>query len=179
MLSYLFVLKHDPLSSLEIFLDRSGVESQVREPVNLEKLWLVMSDMTRLTKLILPAYLPKDSNFITGNRLFGLWTSNRCHRVPQVTGPRCSYQLIYWEQRSKSVSGTLRTLGTPTVLKHQGCGGPVRGLGTRCFSSNSNITALTVGSASVRLKELMKLNENDLRYVNNGLIHIVSDPEVK
>ena len=76
MLSYLFVLKHDPLSSLEIFLDRSGVESQVREPVNLEKLWLVMSDMTRLTKLILPAYLPVDSNFITGNRLFGLWTSN-------------------------------------------------------------------------------------------------------
>jgi len=65
------------------------------------------------------------------------------------------------------------------VLKHYGSGGPVRGLGARCFSSNSNITAATVGSASVRLKELMKLNENDPTYFNNRLIHTVSDPDIK
>jgi len=95
--------------------------------VNLETLWQVTADMTRVTKLILPTYPPKDGNFITGNRLFGLWIFTCGDRVPLVTGPRHSNPLIYWEQQSKSVSGMLRTLGRPTVLKHYGSGGPVRG----------------------------------------------------
>ena len=195
MFSYSFALKHNPLFLVEIVKGRSGVESRVREPVNLEKLWQVKIDMTSLTKLILPAYLPLDNNLITGIRLFGAWISTRMYRDSRITATRCSNQLL-WEQRSKSISGVLETMGTPKVRKHYGCGGLVRGLRSRCFSSNSNITAVThstlksdsaksvfsstlpSGSASVRLKELMKINKDNLEYVNNGIIHIVSDPEV-
>ena len=175
MLSYYLCIKTRSPNSNGNFWIRSGNESQLRGPVNLENFWQVTTYMTRMTKLILSAYLPLDGNFITGNRLFKSWIPTRMYRVPLVTDLKHSIELVYGKQRSKYVhGGVLGTMGIPKERKFYGCGGPVRGLRFRCFSSNSNITA----NASVSLKELREVNKRDIKHVNDKLIHIVSDLEV-
>lgn len=153
----------------------SGDESQLRGPVNLENFWRVTSYMNRITKLILSAYLPLDSNFISGIRLFKSWIPTRMYRVSLVTDLRLSNKLVYGKQRSKYDNGVVvGTLGSPKGRKPYGCGGFVRKLGFRCFSSNSVITA----NASDSLKGLKKVNSKNFKHVNDKLIHIVSSQEV-
>lgn len=175
MLSYYLCIKTLSPDSNGNFWIRSGNESQLRGPVNLENFWQVTTNMTRITKLILSAYLPLDGNSITGNRMSKSWIPTRMYRVSLVTDLRYSNQLIYGKQRSKFAhGGVLGTMGISKGRKSYECGGPVRGLGFKCFSSNSNITA----NASVSLKELREVNKRDIKHVNDKLIHIVSDLEV-
>lgn len=153
----------------------SGDESQLRGPVNLENFWRVTSYMNRITKLILSAYLTLDGNFISGIKLFKSWIPTRMYRVPLVTDLRLSNKLVYGKQRSKYDNGVVvGTLGSPKGRKPYGCGGFVRKLGFRCFSSNSVITA----NASDSLKVLKKVNSKNFKHVNDKLIHIVSSQEV-
>mmetsp|Transcript_26771 Transcript_26771/g.67145 ORF Transcript_26771/g.67145 Transcript_26771/m.67145 type:complete len:748 (-) Transcript_26771:2020-4263(-) len=153
----------------------SGDESQLRGPVNLENFWRVTSYMNRITKLTLSACFPPDGNFISGIRLFKSWIPTCMYRVSLVTDLRLSNKLVYGKQRSKYDNGVnVGTLGSPKERKLYGCGGFVRKLGFRCFSSNSVITA----KASDSLKELKKVNSKNLKHVNDKLIHIVSSQEV-
>ena len=152
-------------------------ESQLRGPVNLGKVWQVITYKVRnkITKLIHSVYLSLDSNSITGNGLFELWFSTRVYREPLMTdsGP-CNRQ-CFGVQRPKYVnSEKLGTMGLPKWRKLYGIGGPVRGLGFRCFSSVPDINV----NSCVKLKELINVNKNNLDLVNDKLIHIVSDLEV-
>jgi group II intron reverse transcriptase/maturase len=131
--------------------------------------------MNRITELILSAYLPLDGNFISGIRLFKSWLLTRTYKVPLVTDLRHSNQLVYGKQRSKYDNDVVvGTLGSPKRRKPYGCGGFVRKLGSRCFSSNTVITA----KASDSLKELKKVNSKNFKHVNDKLIHVVSSQEV-
>jgi group II intron reverse transcriptase/maturase len=97
------------------------------------------------------------------------------YRVPLVTDLRHSNKLIYGKQRSKYDNGVVvRTLGSSKGRKPYECGGFVRKLGFRCFSTISVITA----NARDRLKELKKVNSKNFKHVNDKLIHIVSSQEV-
>jgi len=131
--------------------------------------------MNRITKWILSAYLPLDGNFISGSKLFKSWIPTRMYRVSLVTDLRLSNKLVYGKQRSKYDNGVVvGTLGSPKGRKPYGCGGFVRKLGFRCFSSNSVITA----NASDRLKGLKKVHSKKFKHVNDKSTHIVSSQEV-
>jgi group II intron reverse transcriptase/maturase len=79
------------------------------------------------------------------------------------------------EQRPKYTNGgILGTMGHPKGRKFYGGGDSVRESGYRCFSSATNI----IGSPCVGLKELKKINKVNIGYINNKLIHIVSDVNV-
>jgi group II intron reverse transcriptase/maturase len=76
------------------------------------------------------------------------------------------------KQRPKHTNGgILGTMGHPKGRKPYGGGDSVRESGHRCFSSASNI----IGSSCVGLEELKKVNKENLKHINDKLIHIVSD----
>ena len=175
MLSCYFCIKTYSPSTVGNDWIKSGNKSQLRGPINLENFWRVTTNKIRFTKLILFAYFPLDVNFTIGNKLIKSWFSTRMYREPLTTDLRHSNQLNYEKQRSKFVNyGISRTTGISKWRKPQECGGSVRELRFRCFSSNSNITA----NASASLKELRETNKIDKKHVNDKLIHIVSDLEV-
>jgi hypothetical protein len=110
-------------------------ESQLRSPVNLDKVWLVTTYKVRITKLIHPAHLIMDSNSITGNGLFESCFSIRVYRESLTS----DLEQCYGVQQPKYVNGgKLKTMGFPKWRKLYGIRDPVRGLGFRCFSSVSD-----------------------------------------
>jgi group II intron reverse transcriptase/maturase len=79
------------------------------------------------------------------------------------------------KQRPKYTNGEiLGTMRHPTGRKPYGGGDSVRELGCKCFSSATNI----IGSPCVGLEELKKINKENLGYINDKLIHIVSDVNI-
>jgi group II intron reverse transcriptase/maturase len=153
----------------------SGNESHLRGLVNLKNSWQVTVYKARITKLILSAYLPLDGNFTASNKMSESWIPTRVYWNSLVIDLRCSNQLIYREQRPKYINdGSLGTMGSPKRRKPYGFGGLVRRLGSRCFSSNSDI----IVNSCVGLKELIKINKENSNHINNKLIHIIADPEV-
>jgi group II intron reverse transcriptase/maturase len=76
------------------------------------------------------------------------------------------------KQRPKHTNGgILGTMGHPKGRKPYGGGDSVRESGHRCFSSASNM----ICSSCVGLEELKKVNKENLKHINDKLIHIVSD----
>jgi group II intron reverse transcriptase/maturase len=97
------------------------------------------------------------------------------YRESLITNSGHCYQQIYVKQRPKYIfGGILRTTGHPTGRKPYGGGDSVRESGFRRFSSGTNINE----QSCVGLQELMKINKNNLNFVNNKLIHIVADSKV-
>jgi group II intron reverse transcriptase/maturase len=84
----------------------------------------------------------------------------------------CPRQFYVKQRPTYTNGGKVGTMGHPKGRKLYGGGGSVRESGIRRFSSNPGITSGT------RLRELMELNKNDTKYINDKLIHIVSDVEV-
>lgn len=132
--------------------------------------------MARLTNLKLFTNLPLDGSSISGNGLLQSWLSTRTYWKSSTTDCLYDAESNYKEQGPKYIfGGNFGTMGTPKYRKIYGCGGPVRGLRLRLFSSNAGIIRKVRCASMV---ELTRLNKNDPRHVNNMLIHIVSDPEV-
>jgi len=153
-------------------LIRSGKESHLRGRVCLKNSWRAMMCKVRFTKLTLHVHLSLGNNSIICNGLFGSWLSTRVYRESLITGSERCYQQIYMKQRPKCINnGTLGTVGHPKGLKPYGGGDSLRESGLRCFSSVTGISE----NSCVRLKELIKINKNNPSYVNNKLIHLVSD----
>jgi group II intron reverse transcriptase/maturase len=154
---------------------RSGDESHLRGQVFLKNSWRVTVFMVRVTKLPLHAHLPLDINFITCNKLFGLWLSSRMYGKSMITDPEHCYQQIYVKQRPNyTYGGILGTMRHPKGRKPYGGGDSVRESGFRRFSSVTNINE----QSCVGLKDLIEINKNNVGLVNNKLIHIVADPKV-
>ena len=175
MLSYQFSIKTLFPNTLRNKFIRSGNESHLRGRVFLKNSWRVTMYKVRFTKLTLHAHLPLDINSITCNGLFGPWLSTRMYRESLVIGPERCHQQVYMKQRPKYINdGILGTMGHPKGRKLYGGGDSVRESGLRCFSSVTNISE----DSCVGLKELIKLNKNNPEYVNNKLIHLVSDTNV-
>nr|QUS63793.1 hypothetical protein [Haslea silbo] len=175
MLSYHFSIKTLSPGTFRNECIRSGNESHLRGRVFLKNSWRVTMYKVRLTKLILHAHLPLDINSITCNGFFGLWFSSRMYRESMVTNPGHCSQQIYVKQRPKYIyGGIIRTMGHPKGRKPYGGGDSVRESGFKCFSSVTNISE----QSCVGLKELIKINKNNLGLVNNKLIHIVADSKV-
>jgi len=79
------------------------------------------------------------------------------------------------KQRPKYIfGGILGTTGHPKGRKLYGGGDSVRESGFRRFSSGTNISE----QSCVGLQELMKINKNNLDFVNDKLIHLVADSKV-
>lgn len=175
MLSYLFSIKTLFPNTVKNKCIRSGNESHLRGQVFLKNSRRVTVYKVRFTKLTLHAHLPLDINSITCNGLFRSWISTRMYRDPLITDPEHCYQQVYMEQRPKyTYGGILGTMGHPKWLKPYGGGDSVRESGFRRFSSVANINE----KSCVGLKELMELNENNSEYINDKLIHIVSDTNI-
>ena len=175
MLSYYYCIKTLSTKVIGNTYFGSWNESRLRGPAILNKVRRVTVYMVRITKLILFAYLPLDSNPITGIGLFNSWLLTRMYRKPLITDLKLSPRLYYEEQRPKCTNGeNLRTMGVSKWRKLYGIGGFVRKLGVRCFSSISDIN----DNSCVKLKELINVNKKNLDYINDKLIHIVSDLEV-
>jgi group II intron reverse transcriptase/maturase len=173
MPSYQFGIKTLSPNMFGNQLIRSGNESHLRDRVYLKNSWRVTVYKVRLTKLTLHAHLPLDSSSQTCNGLFGSWLSSRMYRESLITGSELCSQQFYVKQRPKYTNGgKIGTMGHPKERKLYGGGDSVRESGLRRFSSNSGITSGT------SLKELMEVNKNDTKYINNKLIHIVSDVAV-
>jgi group II intron reverse transcriptase/maturase len=154
------------------FLSRD--ESHLRGPVSLKNSWQVTVYMGSLTNKTRSADLPLDDNFTAGNKLFEFWVSTRMYWNSLITNSRYSNQLVYGMRSPKYIIGeSWRNLGNSKGRKSYGCGGLVRRLGQRRFSSNSSISDDSCAS----LKELMEINK-DTKHFNTKLIHIISDPEV-
>ena len=62
-------------------------------------------------------------------------------------------------------------MGHPKERKFYGDGDFVRKSGFRCFSSVSDINE----RSCVGLKELMKINKNNVNFINDKLIHLAAD----
>lgn len=175
MLSYQFSIKTLSPGIIRNKFIRSGNESCLRGQVFLKNSWRVMMYKVRLTKLILHAHLPLDINSITCNGLLGLWFSSSMYRESMITDPGHCSQQIYVKQRPKYIySGILGTMGHPKGRKPYGDGDSVRESGLRRFSSATNISE----QSCIGLKELMKINKNNVNFVNNKLIHLVADSKV-
>jgi hypothetical protein len=172
MLSYQLSIK---TLSPDIFRNgciRSGNESHLRGQVFLKNSWRVTMYKVRFTKLELHAHLPLDINSITCNGLFGLWFSSRMYRESLITNSGHCYQQIYVKQRPKYIfGGILRTTGHPTGRKPYGGGDSVRESGFRRFSSGTNINE----QSCVGLQELMKINKNNLNFVNKKVLNHFND----
>jgi group II intron reverse transcriptase/maturase len=79
------------------------------------------------------------------------------------------------KQRPKYIyGGILGTMGHPKGQKPYGGGVSVRETGFKRFSLVSNISE----QSCVGLKELMKINKNNVNFVNDKVIHLVADSEV-
>jgi len=62
-------------------------------------------------------------------------------------------------------------MGHPKGLKPYGGGSPVRGLGSKRFSSTTCIN----GHPCAGLEELINVNKNNTKHINYKLIHLLSD----
>ena len=172
MLSYQFSIKTLFPNTFRNEFIRSGKESHLRGRIYLKNSWRVTMYKVRFTKLILHAHLPLDNNSITCNGLFGPWLFTRMYKKSLITGQERCHQQVYMKQRPKYINvGILGTMGHPKGLKSYGGGDSVRESGLRCFSSVASIN----DNSCVGLKELIKVNKNNPEYINNKLIHIVSD----
>lgn len=175
MLSYQFSIKTLFPGIIRNDYIRSGNESHLRGRVFLKNSWRVTMYKVRFTKLILYVYLPLDTNSITCNGLVGSWFSSRMLRESRITDPGHCSQQIYVKQRPKYINGgILGTMGHPKERKFYGGGDFVRKSGFRCFSSVSDINE----QSCVGLKELMKINKNNVNFINDKLIHLAADTSV-
>ena len=101
------------------------------------------------------------------------------YRVPLAINLKLCYRQYYRQrfvkQRPKNIKDEkLGTLGHPNGQKLNGSGDSVRESGLKRFCSTANINDLS----GVGLKELMELNKNNQKQINDKLIHIVSDINV-
>lgn len=175
MLSYYFVIKTLFTKVIGNIYLGSWNESRLRRPINFKKVRRVMMYMVRITKLILFAYFLLDGNFITGIELRNSWLFTRMYKKPLITELKLSFLLYYEKQRPKYINGEkLGTMGVSKWRKSYGIGGLVRRLGFRYFSSNFDIS----DNSCVKLRELIDVNKKNIDYINNKLIHIISDLEV-
>lgn len=132
--------------------------------------------MAMLTNLKLFTNFPLDDSSISDNGLSQSWLSTRMYWRSSTTDCLYEAESNSNKQEPKYVfGGNFETMGTPPYRKIYGCGGPVRGLRLRLFSSNAGIIRK---ARCASLVELTRLNKNDPQHVNNSLIHIVSDPEL-
>lgn len=117
-------------------LCRSGVKSQLRGPVNPEKVWQATITMIRFTKLIrdLGLTLGGGRN-ITGNGPSLMWAPSRMYGSPRINIKRfCNMAANKISQRSKVIHDVLLgTMGNPKRLKSHGFGGLV--VGSLVYSS--------------------------------------------
>lgn len=154
---------------------RSGNESHLRDQVRLKNNWRVTAHKIRFTKSTLHAHLPLDNNS-TCNGLFKSWLSSRTYRKSMITDLEHGYQLVNVKRQSKCANGgNLGTMGHPKGRKLYGGGDSVRESGIKRFFSSSNIIDKP---SCVSLQELMKLNNENTKHINDKLIHIVSDIEI-
>jgi group II intron reverse transcriptase/maturase len=174
MLNYLLSIKTLFPNMSRNGLIRSGNESHLRGRVHLKNSWQVTLYKVRLTKLSLHAHLPLD-NDLTRYVSFRSWSSTRIYRGPLIVDLEPCNQQPYMKQRPKySIDGILGTVGHSKGRKPYGGGDSVRESGFRRFSSTSNISV----KSCVGLEELMNLNKKNPNYINDKLIHIVSDTKV-
>lgn len=151
---------------------RSGIESHLRGRIYLKNSRRVKTFTVRFTKLALHACLKLDSSPIIRNELLKLWHFTRIYKVSLITNLKPCYQQFYMKQRPKNVIFEFsRTMGNPSRRNSNGSGNFVRKLGRKCFSSSANIS----DESCVGLKELIEINKNNPKYINNKLIHLISD----
>lgn len=175
MLSYRFSIKTLFPVIVRNNNNRSGNESHLRGRVFLNNSRRVTAYRVRVTKLILRAYLLLDNNSITCNGLLRLWFFAKIYKKSSITNLEPLFTKVYGKQRPKYVfGGILGTMGYPKERKFYGIGDSVRGSDFRCFSFFTDINV----KSCVGLKELMKVNKNNFKCVNNKLIHIISDIKV-
>lgn len=175
MHSYFLVLKHLQGLFWEIKASYSLEKCHLRGSVNFKNSWLVKLHKNRFTNVIRSTDLTLGINFITDNRLNGLWFSTRMYWKPQIINPRSSNQLTYWTHNFNcSDSVVMGNFRNPKRGNPYGSGGLVRRLGYRRFFSNSSIKDFSCAS----LKELMKINKKNPKCTNDKLIHVITDPDV-
>jgi group II intron reverse transcriptase/maturase len=172
MLSYYFCIKTLSPVNQRNEINGSGNESHLRGPICLKNSWRVTVYMARFTKLILHIHLTLDLGSIIGNGSCRQWFFTSMYKKPLITCLGNCFQQAYVKQRPKYTNGgILGTMRHPKGRKLYGNGDSVRESGRRCFSSATNI----IGSPCVGLEELKKVNKENLKHINDKLIHIVSN----
>jgi len=172
MLSYYFCIKTLSPVNQRNAVNGSGNESRLRGPISLKNSRRVTVYMARFTKLILHTHLTLDLDSLIGNGSCRQWFFTRMYKKPLITCLGNCYRQTYVKQRPKYTNGgILGTMRHPTRRKSYGGGDSVRESGRRCFSSATNI----IGHPCVGLEELIKVNKDNSKHINNKLIHIVSD----
>ena len=132
---------------------RSGVKSQLRRPVNSDKVWRATITMIRFTKLIrvLGLTLGGGRN-ITGNGPSLKWAPSRMYGSPRINFKRfCNMAAKTNSQRSKVIyGGVLGTMGNPKRRKSHGFGGLVLVNKVYCSRRGPEIRQLhSVGSINL------------------------------
>ncbi|CAN0548841.1 unnamed protein product, partial [Ectocarpus sp. 12 AP-2014] len=116
-------------------LSRSGVKSQLRGPVNPDKIWQATTTMIRFTKLIrdLGLKLGGGRN-ITGNGPSLVWAPSRIYGSSGIKTKRfCNMAAKKISQRSKVIHDVVwGTMGNPNRRKSHGFGGLVVGCTSFC-----------------------------------------------
>lgn len=175
MLSYYFCIKTLSPVNQRNEVNGSGNESHLRGPICLKNSWRVTVYTARFTKLILHTHLTLDLGSIIGNGSCRQWFFTRMYKKPLITCLGNCFRQAYVKQWPKYTNGgILGTLRHPKGRKPYGGGDSVRESGHRCFSSATNI----IGSPCVGLEELKKVNKENLKHINDKLIHIVSDVNI-
>jgi hypothetical protein len=172
MLSYYFCIKTLSPVNQRNAVNGSGNESRLRGPISLKNSWRVTVYTARFTKLILHTHLALDLDLIIGSGSCRQWFFTSMYKKSIITCLGNCNRQTYVKQRPKYTNGgILGTMRHPTRRKSYGGGDSVRESGRKCFSSVTNI----IGLPCVGLEELKKVNKENLKHINNRLIHIVSD----
>jgi len=172
MLSYYFCIKTLSPVNQRNAVNGSGNESRLRGPISLKNSWRVTVYTARFTKLILHTHLALDLDLTIGSGSCRQWFFTSMYKKSIITCLGNCNRQTYVKQRPKYTNGgILGTMRHPTRRKSYGGGDSVRESGRKCFSSVTNI----IGLPCVGLEELKKVNKENLKHINNRLIHIVSD----
>lgn len=161
----------------------------MRDPRNLEKIWLATITMNRLTKLKRnDGFTLNDMCFHLGNDISVIWTYIMMLISPRTTITHRDYpsNLIDFRitQRSNVINtGINGTTGSPKGRKAHGHRVNIvdigispyrRATGLRFLSS----TSLMIPSGCEKLTNLRLINQNNPTHVNSNLIHVISDVNV-
>lgn len=157
-------------------LGRSGKKSQLREPVNLDKVWRVTITRIRFTKLTRDiGFTLSGGRNITGKGPSLIWVPSSMYGFPRINIRRfCNMAINKISQRSKVINGVVMgTMGSPKRRKSHGFGGLVLEgyfLNTR---RGSEIRHLHFGR-NISLKGCVPLM-NEVDIANDRITNVIHD----